>query len=160
MADMPQISNAPDPISQMQQISPDWGNNLSAGWAKSIDDYINGLIHRAGDIVGAGVTKMAEGAMAMGNAVTNIASSAVDPFKQGFVAVAPGGDDSPAQDGPGKTRELAAETSMAQAQSVDIGGVSQGRTMEVAQVSEARLGDISPTPVGVGQQQSQSMGLA
>lgn len=129
---------APDPVSQMPHVPTDLGSNLTAGFVKSLDDYINGLIHRVGDMVGAGVSKLAEGAVSLGNAVSNVASSAVAPFKPDFSpSASPGGPESHSPShGLGRQREV------------------QVATME------ANLGNLSPpsTP-SVGIQQGQGIAV-
>lgn len=146
---------------------PTLKRQVRAGETISQDDveYKNFAVNRtrAETVTNTGVTKMAEGAMAVGNAVSSVASSAAAPFKDGFVAVAPGGDNSPSRDGQGLSRELATETSITPAIAAEVGGVAQGRSMErmeSSHVNDVALGGIAPTPVGMGQQQSQSLGVA
>ncbi|MGE0753534.1 MAG: hypothetical protein AB7L92_00045 [Alphaproteobacteria bacterium] len=121
MVDAPQVSNAPDPISQMQHIGNDVGSNLSAGWAKSIDDYINGLIHEFGDKAAAFSAAVMAKTVEMGGRATDAVSKAASPMKDG-ISVSPShlGKGDP-QHGLGQGKELvvAKETGFEQ-----LGGLS------------------------------------
>ena len=135
MNDTPQVSNAPEPIAQMQQVSNDWGNNLAAGSIKSLDDFINGMIERAGDLVGAGVTKAAGAVASAGAAIGAGASKAAAPFKESFSPTA---------------------TQMSPESPSQGHGLGRERAIEAKPSMEASLGSLSPasTP-SMGQSQSQ-----
>lgn len=111
MVDAPQVSNGPDPISQMQHIGHDVGSNLSAGWVKSIDDYINGLIHEFGDKAAAlGAAAIAK-TVEFGGQMKEMGSKAVAPFNKDYSPSASmQGPDSP-QHGLGKERQHNVERS-------------------------------------------------
>lgn len=137
MVDAPQVQNTPDPISQMQQISPDAGNNLSAGWGKNLDDFINGMIYDFGDKAAAlGAAALSKGAE-MATRVGDVASKAAAPFKPGFSpSASPAGPDTPSQ-------------------SV---GMEKQRSIEISTGND-QLGQLaSPTTPSLGAQQGAGMG--
>jgi hypothetical protein len=71
----------------MPTVSPDLGNSLWKGVGQGIDNFINGLIEEAGNLVGAAVTKgpgLLMDLTAGATAVVSRGASAVVDFKADF----------------------------------------------------------------------------
>jgi hypothetical protein len=112
-----------DPFRNMPQIPADLGNNLLKGVGQGLDNFMNGLIDRVGELGGAAVTAVAaksfDVAASVGGAAINAGTA---PFQDGFIpSLSPGGAEVEAPRT--QTREPAVERGFS-----ELGGLSPDAT--------------------------------